>query len=499
MLSSSTLSPITESVRVPIPIPIPTSTPNKMTLNVLSYQHQHAYGPAPGMCQAAPALLHGANNNLPVPARLKRSATTISSAHRLRTRLMSQDPTTCSSAPSSASSTPSAPAKRPRSPAREALHASVSKHLTSARTVSRSSSFSSSTAATAAVSRSRSSSSTYSSTSSTSKPAATVPAAPAVAPVVPSGQHLANPHLIVATLLVRIAQANDSLLARASPLASTDRGAAALLAAASKFQGRAPPTISLPAYAARLARYAPVPAAVWVATLIAIDRVANAPTTSSVDGSTAVPPVVVCSHNVHRVLLLALAIATKVHSDAFYTNKHLAKVGGIGLAELNRLELEFLFLSGFNVNVSGAEYARYTDRLAAYANAVQQQWAAKTAALVGSDVMARGHSVDLVAHQRPGQQHDVHHKQQQQQQQHAKSAPAALGLLISPPCSPTPSCSSTSSASSTSSSCYSAGAVVCTAPGQRQVVWSTPPMSPPRHLMASDPMVLSPMAVDQRD
>lgn len=46
--------------------------------------------------------------------------------------------------------------------------------------------------------------------------------------------------------------------------------------------------------------------------------------------------------NIHRILLLSIVITHKFWDDDSYTNKTLAKIGGIPLKELNRLEIEFL-------------------------------------------------------------------------------------------------------------------------------------------------------------
>lgn len=47
-------------------------------------------------------------------------------------------------------------------------------------------------------------------------------------------------------------------------------------------------------------------------------------------------------HNIHRVLLLSIVITHKFWDDESYSNKLLAKIGGIPLKELNTLEIEFL-------------------------------------------------------------------------------------------------------------------------------------------------------------
>eukprot|EP00754_Rhynchopus_humris_P007081 Rhum_TRINITY_DN13322_c1_g1::Rhum_TRINITY_DN13322_c1_g1_i1::g.59249::m.59249 len=46
--------------------------------------------------------------------------------------------------------------------------------------------------------------------------------------------------------------------------------------------------------------------------------------------------------NVHRIMLTSLVLATKAYSDAYYTNKYYAAVGGVTLKDLNALESFFL-------------------------------------------------------------------------------------------------------------------------------------------------------------
>jgi len=54
------------------------------------------------------------------------------------------------------------------------------------------------------------------------------------------------------------------------------------------------------------------------------------------------PAFTLSSLTVHRFLITAVTVASKGLCDAFCTNTHYAKVGGISVAELNMLELEFL-------------------------------------------------------------------------------------------------------------------------------------------------------------
>ncbi|KAI8062237.1 cyclin-domain-containing protein [Gongronella butleri] len=65
------------------------------------------------------------------------------------------------------------------------------------------------------------------------------------------------------------------------------------------------------------------------------------------------------SWNVHRLLIAGLMIATKFHTDIHLPNSRFAKIGGIPVRELNVLEVEFLKLIDFRVNVTLEDMQRY--------------------------------------------------------------------------------------------------------------------------------------------
>eukprot|EP00181_Compsopogon_caeruleus_P001350 CAMPEP_0184679998 /NCGR_PEP_ID=MMETSP0312-20130426/2862_1 /TAXON_ID=31354 /ORGANISM="Compsopogon coeruleus, Strain SAG 36.94" /LENGTH=241 /DNA_ID=CAMNT_0027129805 /DNA_START=578 /DNA_END=1303 /DNA_ORIENTATION=+ len=66
---------------------------------------------------------------------------------------------------------------------------------------------------------------------------------------------------------------------------------------------------------------------------------------------TATPQLRVTSHSVHRLYMTSLVVAVKYLDDEVYANHYYAMVGGMTLAELNRLELELLVLLGFDCSV----------------------------------------------------------------------------------------------------------------------------------------------------
>ncbi|EPQ67928.1 Bgt-506 [Blumeria graminis f. sp. tritici] len=68
---------------------------------------------------------------------------------------------------------------------------------------------------------------------------------------------------------------------------------------------------------------------------------------------------VVDSFNIHRLVIAGVTCASKFFSDVFYTNSRYAKVGGLSLAELNHLELQFLLLNDFRLSVSIEELEIY--------------------------------------------------------------------------------------------------------------------------------------------
>ncbi|KAK1753377.1 cyclin-domain-containing protein [Echria macrotheca] len=72
---------------------------------------------------------------------------------------------------------------------------------------------------------------------------------------------------------------------------------------------------------------------------------------------------VVDSFNIHRLIIAAVTCASKFFSDVFYTNSRYAKVGGLPLAELNHLELQFLLLNDFRLAVAVEDLEAYATML----------------------------------------------------------------------------------------------------------------------------------------
>ncbi|KAK0545021.1 Pho80p cyclin [Tilletia horrida] len=75
------------------------------------------------------------------------------------------------------------------------------------------------------------------------------------------------------------------------------------------------------------------------------------------------PGFTICGLTVHRFVCAAIVCASKALCDAFSTNSHYAKVGGISLIELNMLEKEFLENIDWTLTCDGALLQHYYSSL----------------------------------------------------------------------------------------------------------------------------------------
>lgn len=99
-----------------------------------------------------------------------------------------------------------------------------------------------------------------------------------------------------------------------------------------RFHSRSPPRISVQDYLQRLTTHATLSPPILLSMVFYIDRLCAL-----------YPAFTVSSLTIHRFLIASATVASKGLSDSFWTNKTYARVGGISMAELALLELEFLF------------------------------------------------------------------------------------------------------------------------------------------------------------
>ncbi|KAH8552531.1 cyclin-domain-containing protein [Umbelopsis sp. PMI_123] len=123
------------------------------------------------------------------------------------------------------------------------------------------------------------------------------------------------------------------------------------------FHSRSVPKIPVHAYLSRIQKFAPFSNEVLITILVYFDRIARRQSSF-----------VISSYNIHRLLITSLTVASKFVSDVFYANARYAKVGGLPLVELNRLELDFLFLCNFDLYVRVEDLQEYADQLLSRTN-----------------------------------------------------------------------------------------------------------------------------------
>lgn len=108
-----------------------------------------------------------------------------------------------------------------------------------------------------------------------------------------------------------------------------------------KFYSKHPPPISLEDYLMRIHKFCPMSTAVYLATSMYIHKLA-------VD-ERAIP---VTRRNCHRLILAGLRVSMKAHEDLSYPHSRFARVGGVSVHELGRLEISFCFLTNFELKTS---------------------------------------------------------------------------------------------------------------------------------------------------
>ncbi|KAJ6780420.1 hypothetical protein PWT90_02307 [Aphanocladium album] len=99
-----------------------------------------------------------------------------------------------------------------------------------------------------------------------------------------------------------------------------------------RFHSRAAPGISVRDYLHRLAKHATLIPPLLLSMVYYIDRLCAL-----------YPEFTINTLTVHRFLITAATVAAKGLSDSFWNNTTYARVGGVRLAELKMLELEFLY------------------------------------------------------------------------------------------------------------------------------------------------------------
>jgi hypothetical protein len=111
-------------------------------------------------------------------------------------------------------------------------------------------------------------------------------------------------------------------------------------------------SLTASAYLSRMIRYGACSPSCAVVGLVYLQRL-----------KTKEPTACVTSHNLQRLVLVAVMLANKYLDDLYYSNKHWAKIGGITVQELNHLEATALHLLDWKMHVTREEYLEYLEGL----------------------------------------------------------------------------------------------------------------------------------------
>lgn len=151
--------------------------------------------------------------------------------------------------------------------------------------------------------------------------------------------------ILISSMLAELIETNDAISLKNSHL--------------TRFHSRTAPGISVLDYLHRLAKHATLPPPLLLSMVYYIDRLCALYTDFTINTLT-----------VHRFLITAATVAGKGLSDSFWNNSYYARVGGVKVAELKLLELEFLHRVDWkivpNPEVLVAYYKGLVDRCPGY-------------------------------------------------------------------------------------------------------------------------------------
>lgn len=117
------------------------------------------------------------------------------------------------------------------------------------------------------------------------------------------------------------------------------------------FHGSRAPSLGIQQYIDRIFKYSCCSPSCFVVAQIYVDRFIQRTN------------VHLTSLSVHRLLITSVMVAAKFIDDAFFNNAYFAKVGGVSTAEMNKLEMKFLFGLDFRLSVSFQTFGTYCSQL----------------------------------------------------------------------------------------------------------------------------------------
>jgi len=169
--------------------------------------------------------------------------------------------------------------------------------------------------------------------------------------------------------LVRVLSAVlERLVCANAPLALADPGQV------TKFHALKAPGIGIHQYLERIHKYASCSNECFILALIYIDRLIQRNN------------FLLTELNVHRVVITAILLGAKFFDDAYYNNAYYAKVGGVLVAEMNGLEVDFLFRINFSLHVTPELFKKYREELLSHSTTNEEVQQSTMPSVVQSSV-----------------------------------------------------------------------------------------------------------------
>mmetsp|Transcript_27879 Transcript_27879/g.81953 ORF Transcript_27879/g.81953 Transcript_27879/m.81953 type:complete len:251 (+) Transcript_27879:107-859(+) len=141
------------------------------------------------------------------------------------------------------------------------------------------------------------------------------------------------------------------------------------------FDAVSAPSISVSRYLTRIRQYTKFHDECFAVALIYLDRLfANHKA-----------PFLPTAHNVHRLIITSVLVASKFYDDVFHSNSFMAQVGGISVAEMNKLEIELCLRLNWELHVMGSEFDHMVSCLHDRDASLWRRWQHHHAMMTSSD------------------------------------------------------------------------------------------------------------------
>ena len=107
------------------------------------------------------------------------------------------------------------------------------------------------------------------------------------------------------------------------------------------------PSMSLEDYINRIIKYSLIEPSTLILSIIYIDELCDNKN------------YILSFNNIHRIVLTSIVCSIKYNEDDYFKNNQYAKIGGISLKEMNKLEYEFSCLLDFSYFVETEKFEKY--------------------------------------------------------------------------------------------------------------------------------------------